>query len=83
MDREDFLETVRRQFAEQINEAYLESEHDDGNIDYESLKSMLARIGKAASFQGLQEKDYVELVHSVLPHATVEILYPEEFKKVA
>jgi hypothetical protein len=79
MDREDFIEILKKQYADNIHEAYLECEHEKGSIDYPSLKAQIEKIAKSASVEGLRPGEYHELVHSVLPHEVVETLYPEEF----
>jgi hypothetical protein len=79
MDRDDFIEDLKRQFADSITEAYLECEHEKGAVDYPALKDRIEKIGKAAKVDGLKTTEYHELVCCVLPHDIVESLYPEEF----
>jgi hypothetical protein len=79
MDREDFIDQLRQQFANGIFEAYLECEHEHGEVDYPALKSNLERIEKAAKVEGLPPKDFHELIFGVLPHDVVVQLFPEEF----
>ncbi len=83
MDREDFIDNIKKQFADGIYEAYLECEHAKGEVDYPALKNQIAKIAKAAAVEGLRPKEYHELVCSVLPHDIVESLYPEEFASKA
>ena len=80
MDREDFIEHLRQQYADGIFEAYLECEHESGKVDFETLKARLEKIGKAAAVEGLASQDFHELVFGVLPHDIVETLFPEEFQ---
>ena len=79
MDREDFIENVKKQFADSINEAYLECEHEKGSVDYPALREHIDKIAKAAAVEGLRPHEYHELVCCILPHDIVEELYPEEF----
>jgi hypothetical protein len=79
MDRDDFIEDLKRQFADSITEAYLECEHEKGAVDYPALKDRIEKIGKAAKVDGLKTTEYHELVCCVLPHDIVESLYAEEF----
>ncbi len=79
MDREDFIETLKRQYADNIHEAYIECEHEKGVVDYPALKAQIDKIARSAAVEGLRPSEYQELVHSVLPHDVVEGLYPEEF----
>jgi len=83
MNREDFIEQLRQQFANGIFEAYLECEHGQGEVDYQDLKARLEKIGKAASVEGLHAKDFHELIFGVLPHDVVVRLFPEEFSAKA
>jgi len=79
MDREDFIETLKKQYADNIHEAYLECEHEKGSVDYPELKARIDKIARSAAVEGLRPAEYQDLVHSVLPHEVVEGLYPEEF----
>jgi hypothetical protein len=67
MDREGFLETIRRQYAEDIQEAYLESEHEGGEVDYGALRDRLGKLMRNAKVDGLPHKDFQDLVLSTLP----------------
>ena len=45
MNKEDFLDTLREQYAEEIYEAYLECEHQNGqDIDLSELDSRLKKM---------------------------------------
>jgi hypothetical protein len=83
MDREDFIDQLKQQFANGIFEAYLECEHERGEVDYPALKAHLERLGRAAALEGLNEKDFHELIFGVLPHDVVVLLFPEEFQSKA
>lgn len=83
MDHEDFIEELKKQYAEVIFEAYLECEHEKGSVDYDTLKAQLDKISKSAKVEGIKWNDFHELVCSVLPHDIVEMLYPEEFSSKA
>ena len=68
MDRESFLETIKKQYADEIHEAFLECEHDDGRrIDYPKLNARLKRLFTNAKAEGLSVKDFHDLVHSTMP----------------
>jgi hypothetical protein len=41
MDREDFIETLKKQYADNIHEAYIECEHEKGSVDYPELKARI------------------------------------------
>jgi hypothetical protein len=83
MNREDYIEDLKKQYAEAITEAYLECEHEHGEVDYVELRSRIDKISKAASIEGLKFSEYHELVCGILPHEIVESLYPEEFTRKA
>jgi hypothetical protein len=67
MDKESFLEGLRKQFANEIQEVYLECEHDRGEVDISRLNSMLKKLMAGARLQGLPEKDFLDLLKSTLP----------------
>jgi hypothetical protein len=83
MDRDDFLEQLRQQYADGIYEAYLECEHEGGVVDYPELRQKIDRISRSASVEGLSSKDFHELVLGLLPHDIVTTLYPDEFSDSA
>jgi|GEM_PF-1323524 len=79
MDRESFLETVRQQYAEEIQEAYYECEHEDGReIDYIKLNQNLARLMQGAMLDGLPPADFEDLVRSTLPQASPKLRIPQQ-----
>jgi hypothetical protein len=68
MDRESFLDTLRQKYAENIHEAYLECEHEDGrSVDYPRLNGLLQKLAKTAKVEGLPPKEFEDLVRSTLP----------------
>ena len=68
MDRDDFLFALKERYAEEIYEAYLECEHDDGKvIDFNQLNSMLAKLQRSAIVEGLTPEDFDELLRAELP----------------
>ena len=70
MDRDSFLEVVRRQYKEEIQEAYLECEHDDGRtIDYKRLDQEMKRLMSAAKAEGVTQAEFISLVKATLPEA--------------
>lgn len=73
MDRESFLEIVRKQYAEKINSAYVECE-ERGKIDWTKLNAKIDKLYAHAKIEGLPQKDFEDLVKGVLP---------EMFDKVA
>ncbi len=69
MDREGFLETVRRQYIEDIQEAYFECEHGgDFVLDLPTLQARLGTLMKSAQVDGLPRSEFEELVLTTLPH---------------
>lgn len=67
MSREEFLEVLARQYAEQIQEAYLECEHSQGQIDITELKEKIITLQKNSRAQGLSSKQFVDILQSTLP----------------
>lgn len=68
MDRESFIEVLRKQYSEEITEAYHECEHGAGRpIDYPKLNKLLAKLMRNAKVEGLSAKDFEELVVTTLP----------------
>ncbi len=68
MDREAFLETIKKQYAEDIHEAYIECEHENGeHIDFKNLDTKLTKLKKSAKVEGLPGQEFDDLVQSTLP----------------
>ena len=68
MDREGFLETMRRQYIEDIHEAYQASLHEGGGrVDYVHLSGVLSQVMRRASKDGFKPMDFEELVYATLP----------------
>lgn len=65
MNKDSFLETLKRRYDEQIREAYVECEHE-GEIDTLSLHSKLKALRKEALAEGLPVKDFEDLMKSGL-----------------
>jgi hypothetical protein len=66
MDRESFLEAVRKQFVDDIHEVYLECEKHEG-IDLPRLNRMLKKLMSGARAQGIAERDFIDLVRTTIP----------------
>ena len=67
MNRESFLETVKKQYVEEIHEAFLECEHQEGGVDFPRLSALLGKLMNHAKAQGLTDVEFEELVHTTLP----------------
>jgi hypothetical protein len=95
MNRESFLETIRRQCSEDIVEAYQAAVHVDKdghpNVDYEQLSKLLNRLMKNVAKEGITHLEFAELVYSNLPQASgrislkppVVVPVPVDARKVA
>jgi hypothetical protein len=77
MDKESFLETVRKQYTEEIHEVYLECSHQDRSVDFVKLNQGLARLMQSASVQGLRHEDFEDLVRSTLPQVFSQLRLPK------
>lgn len=76
MDRESFLETIAKQYADEIRDAYLECEHDEGRqIDFPRLNSLLAKLLKNALAAGLTASQFDDLVKASVPEAWSKLSY--------
>lgn len=74
MDRDSFIEALREQYAEEIYEAYLECEHDNGKVvDYRQLNQALNKMMRTAKVDGLPEVEFKDLVSSELPQVMDKI----------
>jgi hypothetical protein len=69
MNREDFLETIRQQYADDIQEAYFESEHGyaPNRVNVEELNSRLTQLLASAKVEGLTREEFEELARATLP----------------
>lgn len=83
MDQDNFKQTIINQYKEEIHELYLESEHgfEGKNFNYEEFNQKLARIWPAASADGLNENEFVEVVQECMPEHFEGIQFP--FPKAA
>ncbi len=66
MNRESFLETVRKQYGERINASYMLSEHG-GRVDLHEWGAQLRPLKKMAAREGLSHSEFDELVYSFFP----------------
>lgn len=83
MNREDFLDTIRKQYADEIHEAYIECAHEAGNTDWSVLNGKLSKLMRSAKAEGLPNKDFVDLVQSTLPAEARGFLTFDSVKKAA
>lgn len=83
MDRESFLETIRKQYSDDIHEAYVEAEHEGGAIDWGLLNEKLGKLMKSAKAEGLSPAEFCDLVQSVLPEDARSHLTFEPSKQAA
>jgi hypothetical protein len=68
MDREGFLDTLKRQYADEIHEAYVMCESRDGeHVDLQKLHALMMQLARAAGREGLPQSDFLELAYSALP----------------
>ena len=65
MDKEGFLDAIRKQYTDEIRAAYLQSEHGK-SIDYVQLHHALTRLMKTAKIQGLGTRDFMDLAKGEL-----------------
>lgn len=66
MNRESFLEAIRKQFTDEIHSVYLQCEHGK-DVDYPQLTHLLSKLRDAAKREGLTYAEFEDLVKSELP----------------
>lgn len=74
MDREGFIEALRKQYADELHEAYLECEHT-AKVDMVALKTRIDKLKRQAKVEGLPEREFDDLVESALPEEVYGTLY--------
>ncbi|MGE4232877.1 MAG: hypothetical protein AB7F43_06050 [Bacteriovoracia bacterium] len=74
MSKEDFLEVLQRQYAERVQEAYIECEHQDGQIDLQRLQDQIVRLQKNSRVEGLSAKQFTDILESTLPEEVKKLL---------
>lgn len=65
MNRENFLDTVGKQYADEIHEAYLQCESGEV-VDYKKLNVLLKKLMTHAKVDGLSTQEFVDIVKSTL-----------------
>lgn len=83
MNREDFIEGVRKQYADEVHEAYLECGSETGAVDVAKLFARLTKLMKSAGAEGLPAAQFADLVNSTLPIEVVSRLGFDGTKKAA
>ncbi len=71
MDRDSFLEGVKNQFTSEITALYLKYEHN-GKVDHPELTKELKSLEKQARVEGINSREFADLVRSCLPAADSE-----------
>ena len=62
------METLRRQYADDIREAYVQCEDSQtGTVDYPKLKGKVSKLERQAKVDGLKPADFQELIVSAVP----------------
>lgn len=78
MNREDFIHTLRDQYADEIHAAYIHCEHSGTQkVDFKELSRLLENMVRLAKTDGLSEADFWELVRCTIPEAS-DYLYPQK-----
>ena len=73
MNKESFLETLKTKYSEEIHSAYQKHEHRH-DLDILALNKQLNQIMKTAKLDGLPQRDFEDLVKSVLPESVVSLV---------
>ncbi len=84
MTRESFLETIRRHYTDEIQDAYQHCEHGGGKvIDYPELDKRLGNLMANARLEGLPEADFESLVNATLPHIVERLDFYDRSRRAA
>lgn len=84
MTKEQFIETLKAQYKEEIEEILLESEHSYRlTIDYELLNQKMEELIRSALTDGLEEKIVWDLIHARIPSYVNYMNYKAFGKKAA
>lgn len=67
MNREDFLDTLVRQFTEEVREAYVECEHTRTAFDTADFEKRVHKIWKAAELDGVSKVQFRAILMDVVP----------------
>lgn len=75
MNRESYLETVKKQFTDEIHSAYIHCQHEGPNnsrlLDISALESKLQKLKRVAVAEGISENDFDDLIHAAIPESQV------------
>lgn len=84
MTKEQFIETLKAQYREEIEEMLVESENVYRlRIDYELLEQKVEVLIRSARVDGLDEKIVWDLLHARIPSYVNYINYKATGKKAA
>lgn len=82
MSREGSLSSVLNQYREEILNVFTTHEVP-GNMDFISLRKRILALMHSASYEGLRQKDFLEVVEATLPGDIVSALHLRDFKTAA
>ena len=83
MNKEGFVQALKQKYADDIMAAYVQCEVEgDKHIDFPKLNGLLWRLMKNAKVDGLNCKEFEDLVKSCLPEVQNRIELGE-VKRVA
>lgn len=74
MDKDDFLDALKEQYAEEILQACLECcDAEQVSVDIETLNELLNQLMESALTEGLQDIDFEKLVEDILQEFRPEL----------
>jgi len=74
MTKESFLDTVSKQYINEIQGAYAHCEIEHGSqVDYKKLNLLLKKLLTHAKVDGLSAKEFIELVKGTLPGVSEKV----------
>ena len=67
MNTDDFQYALATRYSEDINQALLQCETIEGDIDYDALQEKLQSLMHQASVDGIEDDLFEDLVETALP----------------
>lgn len=83
MNRDAFLDILKRQYSDEISFTYSKHDHHTGSgLDILKLDEELAKLRRSAEVEGLPAEEFDGLVRSKLAHVHDKLTY-SQMKKLA
>jgi hypothetical protein len=84
MNRDTFLETIRRRYLADLRDAYFECEQaETKQLDQEKFQKLLSKLVKHAQMAGMPQSEIEGALSVVVPQISVEIARDGRIQKAA